>query len=43
MSVEVLNESGESLDVSGVLDLARFVLGQMRIHPLAELSIIVVD
>ena len=43
MSVEVLNESGQSLDASEVLDLARFVLGQMRIHPLAELSIIVVD
>ena len=39
----MLNESGESLDASEVLDLARFVLGQLRIHPLAELSIIVVD
>jgi probable rRNA maturation factor len=43
MSVEVLNESGGILDASELLDLARFVLGQMRIHPLAELSLIVVD
>lgn len=43
MSVEVLNESSQRLDESDILELARFVLVQMRIHPLAELSIIVVD
>lgn len=43
MSVEVLNEASERLDESDILELARFVLAQMRIHPLAELSIIVVD
>jgi probable rRNA maturation factor len=43
MSIDVLNESGDALDEADLLELARFVLAQLRIHPLAELSIIVVD
>lgn len=43
MTVEVLNESGVPVDEAQVLDLARFVLAQMRIHPLADLSILLVD
>jgi probable rRNA maturation factor len=43
MSIEVLNESGEDLDVSELSRLSRFVMDQMRVHPLAELCIKVVD
>jgi probable rRNA maturation factor len=43
MTIEVLNESGMPADEARILDLARFVLGQMRIHPLADLSIMLVD
>ena len=43
MSIEVLNESGESLDVDRLVGLSRFVLDRMRVHPLAELCIKAVD
>ena len=43
MSIEVLNESGEDLDVTGLSRLSRFVMDQMRVHPLAELCIKLVD
>ena len=43
MSIEVLNESGDDLDVAGISRLSRFVLDEMRVHPLAELCIKVVD
>jgi probable rRNA maturation factor len=43
MSVEVLNESGAAVDEAELLDLARFVLDRLRIHPLAELSLLLVD
>lgn len=43
MSIEVLNESGDSLDLTALSRLARFVLDQMRVHPLAELCIKLVD
>ncbi len=43
MSVEVLNESGVAVDEAELLDLARFVLDRLRIHPLAELSLLLVD
>lgn len=46
MTVEVLNESGTSadeVDETEILDVARFVLAQLRIHPLADLSIVLVD
>ena len=43
MSIEVLNESGHELDVTGLARLSRFVMDQMRVHPLAELCIKAVD
>ena len=43
MSIEVLNESGDALDVAELSRLSRFVMDQMRVHPLAELCIKVVD
>ncbi len=43
MSIEVLNESGLSLDVRRLSRLARFVMDAMRVHPQAELCIKAVD
>ena len=43
MTIEVANESGMSVDEPGLAALARFVLDEMRMHPLAELSILLVD
>jgi probable rRNA maturation factor len=43
MSIEVLNESGDDVDVSELSRLSRFVMDEMRVHPLAELCIKVVD
>ena len=43
MPVDVNNESGLEADSSGLVRLATFALDQLRIHPLAELSILLVD
>lgn len=43
MSVDVNDESGERVDVADLASLADYVLERMRIHPLAELSIVLVD
>ncbi|MFC5180903.1 rRNA maturation RNase YbeY [Actinomadura harenae] len=43
MSIEVLNESGVPVDERAIADLARHVLDGMRVHPLAELSVLLVD
>jgi len=43
MSIEVLNESGEDVDVNRLAALSRFVMDQLRVHPLAELCIKAVD
>lgn len=43
MSIEILDESGSGLDVLHFSRLARFVMDQMRVHPLAELCITAVD
>ena len=43
MSVEVANESGLPVDELRLVGVARHVLDAMRIHPLAELSILLVD
>jgi probable rRNA maturation factor len=43
MSIEIANESGADVDVHGVERIARFVLGEMRVNPLVELSIRLVD
>jgi probable rRNA maturation factor len=43
MSVEIANESGEQVDEATLAALARHVLDRMRVHPLAELSVLLVD
>jgi probable rRNA maturation factor len=43
MSVDVNNESGIPVDEQALVGLSRHVLERMRIHPLAELSIVLVD
>lgn len=43
MSIEVLDESGERVEVAELSRLARFVMDEMRVHPLAELCVKVVD
>jgi probable rRNA maturation factor len=43
VSVEIANESGISVDEADLAALARHVLDGMRIHPLAELSVLLVD
>ena len=43
MSVEINNESGVTADELGLVSLARFALEQLRIHPQADLSILLVD
>ena len=43
MSIEIIDESGHGLDVSGLARLSRFVMDRMRVHPLAELCIKAVD
>jgi probable rRNA maturation factor len=43
VSVDVVDESGEDVDVVDFSRLARFVLERMRIHPQAELSLKFVD
>ncbi len=43
MTIEVLDESGRNVDVARLAALSRFVLEQLRVHPLAELCIKAVD
>jgi probable rRNA maturation factor len=43
MSIEILHESGDDVDVSDLSQLSRFVLDRMRVHPMAELCIKLVD
>ncbi|HEY9408405.1 MAG TPA: rRNA maturation RNase YbeY [Jiangellaceae bacterium] len=43
MTIEVNNEVGAQVDEKALSDLARFVLDQLNIHPLAELAILLVD
>jgi probable rRNA maturation factor len=43
MSIEINNESGFDVDEPVLVKLARFVLDAMRIDPLAELSIVLLD
>ena len=43
MSVEVNNESGAEVDEAEIVALARHVLANMRVHPQAELSVVLVD
>ncbi|MDH2425095.1 rRNA maturation RNase YbeY [Sphaerisporangium sp. TRM90804] len=43
MSIEVANESGVPVDEAALVKLAGHVLGRMGVHPLAELSVLIVD
>lgn len=43
MTVDLNNESGLPADGPGLARLATFALDQLRIHPLAELSVLLVD
>ena len=43
MSVEIANESGAQVDERLLADLARHVLDSLRIHPLADLSVLLVE
>jgi probable rRNA maturation factor len=41
--IELNNESGEAVDTERLVQLATFALDALRIHPQAELSIVLVD
>ncbi|HQR80754.1 MAG TPA: rRNA maturation RNase YbeY [Actinomycetota bacterium] len=43
MSVDVVNQTEEHIDIESVQRQARFVLDRLRIHPGAELSVLFVD
>jgi len=43
VTVEINNESGVAVDEAALVRLATFAMDQLRIHPLAELSILLVD
>lgn len=43
MSIELLNESGHRVDEVELVQCARYVLDEMRVHPRAELCIKLVD
>jgi probable rRNA maturation factor len=43
VTIEVVNESDVDVDVDALAAQARFVLDRLRIHPLAELSVVLVD
>jgi probable rRNA maturation factor len=43
VSIEIANESGVSVDEAALAGLARHVLDEMGVHPLAELSLLLVD
>jgi probable rRNA maturation factor len=43
VSIEIANESGLPVDEAALASLARHVLDEMHVHPLAELSLLLVD
>jgi probable rRNA maturation factor len=43
MSIDVSNETSYAVDERSLVELARFVLDRLRIHPQAELSVLLVD
>lgn len=43
MSVDIANESGTAVDEAALAAMARHVLDELHIHPLAELSVLLVD
>ncbi len=43
MTIDVVNESGVDVDIDSLGAQARFVLDRLRIHPQAELSVLLLD
>jgi probable rRNA maturation factor len=43
MSVEIANESGVAVDERELIALARHVLAELKVNPMAELSVLLVD
>src|SRR5215207_4001679 len=43
MSIEIANESGIDVNETSIVSIARFTLSTMRVDPLAELSVLLVD
>lgn len=43
MTIEVVNETEVEVDLDALGEQARFVLDRLRIHPQAELSVVLVD
>jgi len=43
VTIEIANESGVEVDEADLAALARYVLDDLRMHPLAELSVLLVD
>jgi probable rRNA maturation factor len=43
VSIDVNNESGVAVDEQQLVRLSRFLLDRLRVHPLAELSLLLVD
>jgi probable rRNA maturation factor len=43
VTIEIANESGVTADEVALASVSRFVLDRLRIHPLAELSVLLVD
>ena len=43
MTIDVNNESGVEVDARALAELSRFVLDRLHVHPLAELSLLLVD
>jgi probable rRNA maturation factor len=43
VTIDIVNESGAAVDELALEAVARFSLDRMRIHPLAELSVLIVD
>ncbi|GAA5167045.1 rRNA maturation RNase YbeY [Pseudonocardia eucalypti] len=43
MSIEICNESGVAVDEPAIASVARYALDTMRVNPLAELSVLLVE
>jgi len=43
MSIDIANEAGVEVDEVALAAVSRYVLDRLRIHPLAELSVLIVD
>ena len=43
MSIEICNESGVTVDEESIASVARFALDSLRVNPLAELSVLLVE